>query len=206
MKLQVHRSTRYGVAVAHDGTRLGCRIVRATALSSVAIVNGAARPSAPVGVIGSEIVAELVRNHIEVPAVIVQVVGQRGVQVGREPRRIIGAANNVEVRDASCACIRPAGHEVNQVAGPIGQVGVVQPFHSKCIQHGSCVANEGCVRVSCFPYIHIRGRQIDQVVQLCLINFGNTCEECKRPFNGVSAVLVEGVVGIKIDVNCDFNA
>ena len=206
MKFKVHRSTRHGVTVAHNRTSLRCWVVRATALSSVTIVNGATRPSAPVRVIGSKIVTELMRNHIEVPAVVVQVVGQRGVQVGRESRRIIGAANNVEVGDASCARIRPAGHEVDQVAGPIGQVGVVQPFHSKCIQHGSGIANEGCVWVSCFPHIHVRGRQIDEVVQLCLINFGNTCEQGKRPFNGVSAVLVEGVVGIKIDVNCDFNA
>ena len=75
MEFEVDGAAGDRVAVTHDGPHLRSGVVGAAPFRRIAIVDRTAGPTAPVRVVGTEVVAQLVRDHIQVPAVIVQVVG-----------------------------------------------------------------------------------------------------------------------------------
>jgi hypothetical protein len=71
MEFQIHRTTGNSMAVAHNGADLWSWTIRATAFRGVTIVDGSAWPTAPVGMIGTEIVSQFMGDDIQIPAVIV---------------------------------------------------------------------------------------------------------------------------------------
>ena len=103
-----------GVAIAHDGARPHGWPVGTATFRRSTVVDCTSWPPAPVGVVGAEVVAQFMRDHVQVPGIAVDVVVGGVGQVGTEAVGI-GPAVDVEPSDASCSSVGPLGDQVGHV-------------------------------------------------------------------------------------------
>ena len=206
MELEVDRAAGHGVAVAHHGANLRLRVVGAVAFHVIAVVDGAVGPAAPVRVVRSEVVAEFVSHNVQVPAVVVQVVGVARLQVRAESSRVGGEANDVEVGDAACSGVLPAGEQVHHVALDAGEVAVVQPLEAEGVEHGVGVVGDAVVWVSRFPHVDVRGLHIDEGVDAFGVNGVHAGHDGEGPFHGGVTIVAKRAVGVEVDVDGHFHA
>ena len=137
------------MAVAHDGAQLARRVVGvacAVPFVVAAVVDGASRPTTPMGMIGAAIVSHFVGNDVEVPSVGVDVVRSGAGEVSANPC-IETVAEAIEVGDSAGANVGPHGKEVLQVQWNGVEVGVVVPFGVERAQEASAIVDHRSIRV-----------------------------------------------------------
>ena len=206
MELEVDRATGHGVAVAHHGADLCLRIIGARAFHVVAIVNRTVGPTAPVRVVGAEVVAQLVSDDVQVPRVVVQVVSIARFKVRAEPGCIRREAHHIEVGDTACASVLTAGEEVHEVALDAREVAVVQPFEAEGVEHAVGVVGDAVVRVGGFPHVDVGGLYVDERVDAFGVNGVHAGHNRESPFHCGVAIVPKRAVGVEVDVNGHFHA
>ena len=180
------------VTITHDGARAHLWAIATTSFRRIAIVDGAARPSTPVGVVGAKIVSKLVGHHIQIPRIAVDVGGGAARHHRAEP---IGERRTVhtEVCDATRPRVAPLGHQVgdvtlNRIQGRRGF-----PRGSEVVQHATGVVGEGRHGVRGLPQVHVGGLQQKQSVQFLGVDRRDTGHLGEGPIRGVAHVVVRAV-------------
>ena len=156
-----------GVAVAHDragGGRRVVRVARAIAFEVCAVVDGPAGPTAPMGMVRAEVVADFVGHHLQIPGVRRQIVDRPGVHVCAEPDAVGGTAHDVEVGDAAGSGVRAARHQVHEIAVDGRQRRGVLPRLLQASDHSRRIADKGGVRIGGFPDVHVGSAEVDQIL------------------------------------------
>ena len=191
MELQ-HFGGRGDVAVAHDGARTDRGAVAASTFRSVAVVDGASWPSAPVGVVGAKVVSQFVGHHVQVPRVAVDV-GARAARHGRAEAVGEGAAVHAQPCNAAGAGVPALRHQVGDVALNGVETWRAFPRVAKAVQHATCVVDEVGHGVRRLPEVHVARLEQDQTVELLRINGGHSRHLGQGPVRGVGHVVVRQV-------------
>ena len=217
MELQ-NGTGRLQVAVTHDGALLIDHGLGASALGVIAVVDGAcfsgcsigvvrtSRPSAPVGVVGSKVVAQLVGDYVQVPCE-ARYDGEVALVVhgAAESKPVSRAAHHAEVGNPTCSGVAALGHQVHHVPIGVGQDCIVgAPLKSELIEHGARVIDRSSPRFGDLPNIHVRGLQRHQVVQFSAVHLVDSCQHPQCPIDCTVAI-GKGVVREVVDVQADFH-
>ena len=158
------------------------------------------------GVVGAEIVAQFVPNHVEVPTVIVEVVAVAGFEVGAEACCIGWKTHHVQVGDAARAGVLPAGQQMHDVALDAGEIRIGQPFKPKAVEHVAGVIDKGRIRIRSFPHVDVRSLDVDERIKVVRIDRIDTGHDGQGPFDCGVAIVTEGAVGMVVDVDCHLHA
>ena len=127
MEGEVDRAARNGVAIAHDGPYLGRRSVCIsrtrtywpTCFQISTVVNRPPGPSAPMGMVRAEVVAEFMRHDIQVPTVNTDGIRTEIPKIRRKTHPIIVRkliASNPHIGDTAGAGIAASRKEVRKIS------------------------------------------------------------------------------------------
>ena len=150
--------------------------------------------------------AEFVAHHVQVPCIVVQVVGVPSLEVGTEAGCIGREAHHVEVGDAARSGVFSAGEQVHQVALDAGQVAVVLPLQAESVQHGVGIVRDAVVRIGGFPHVDVRGLHVDERVDAFRVDGVYPGQDGEGPFHRRVAVVAECAVRVEVDVDGHFDA
>ena len=106
------------------------------------------------GVVGTEVVPQLMGNNVQIPGIIVDV-GARGTTQIRTEAVRKGAAIGAQISDASRAGVGSFGQQVGDVSLDGIQRGRSLPSAPEVVQHGACVVVECSHRISRLPKVYV---------------------------------------------------
>ena len=146
-----HRSCTTGLlTVAHDGARcIGgvVRVSRAIAFEVGTVVDGATGPAAPVGVVGSAVVSDLVGHNVGVPGEGGQVEGGFTGHIAGNAAVERAIAQGAEVGDTAGSDIGAQGEKVLQVNRNGREIGIGSPLIAEGRKDTAAVIGDGEVGI-----------------------------------------------------------